>query len=118
MAPTLSVMTLNDEDWALAYQVAATEIARRGLTKETFAKAAGLHRSTLSRMREGDRLADESLWKIEGNLGWPRDLLTYIARHDIDLIREAVAGSPDRVDPDLLRWLTRKLDETNGPQAS
>lgn len=103
-------MTLNDEDWSLAYQVASTEIARRGLTKETFAKAAGLHRSTLSRMREGEKLADESLWKIEGNLGWPRDLLTYVARHDVGMIRHAVEGS-DRVDPDLVRWLTLKIGD-------
>lgn len=115
MAPTLCVMTL-EEDWSLAYQVAATEIARRGLTKETFAKSAGLHRSTLSRMREGEKLADESLWKIEGNLGWPRDLLTYVARHELDQIRHAVANDPTTVDPDLIRWLTLKMGQA--PQAS
>ena len=105
-------MTVEREDWALAYQVASTEIARRGLTKDTFANAAGLHRSTLSRMREGEKLADESLWKIEGNLGWPRDLLTYIARHEVDLVREAVEHSPERVDPDLVRWVTIKMGES------
>lgn len=113
--PTLCVMTVQDEDWSLAYQVAATEIARRGLTKETFAKSAGLHRSTLSRMREGEKLADESLWKIEGNLGWPRDLLTYVARHELDMIRHAVANAPTTVDPDLIRWLTLKMGQA--PQA-
>lgn len=116
MFATLIAMTIDNEDWSLAYQVAATEIARRGLTKEMFARSAGLHRSTLSRMREGEKLTDESLWKIEGNLGWPRDLLTYVARHDLARVREAVAQSPERVDPDLVRWLIIKIDES--PRAS
>lgn len=88
-------------DWALAYRALACEVARGGRTVSAFAKSVGVHRSTLDRMRRGAELTPEILWKVEGGLGWPRDLLACIARHDLDPVRA--------VDPDLARWLTLRL---------
>lgn len=91
------------QDWPLTFDVVAGEIARRGLSLEAWAKASGIHRSTLYRMRDGERLSDAKLQQIEGALGLPRDLLLYVAEGDIETIRAL------DVDPDLQRWLLKKL---------
>lgn len=102
---TLCRMTSNQEveDWTAAYLVVDHEVSRRGTNKVTFAKAIGLDRTTLDRMRTGARLGAASLAKIEGGLGLPRDLLLYVARGDL----EAVAAASE--DADLVRWIASKL---------
>lgn len=91
------------QGWELAYEVVSSEVARRGLTLAVFSASIGLHRTTLDRFRKGEELGEASLDSIEGGLSLPRDFLRYVADGDVDALRETGA------DPDLVRWLLRKL---------
>lgn len=97
------------EGWKLAYEVVSSEVARRGLSLAVFSTSVGLHRTTLDRMRKGDELGVASRKAIEGGLSLPRDFLLYIAEGDAGSV-QAAGDHPD-VDPDLVRWISRKLSE-------
>lgn len=97
------------EGWQLAYEVVSREIARRGITLADFSASVGIHRTTLNRMSRGDELGQPSLAAIEGGLSLPRDFLRYIAEGDRDSIQSSY-----KADPDLVRWLLRRLDACEG----
>lgn len=101
---TLSGMALHDgADFRLAYEVVKMEAPRRGLTLAQLAKRAGKNRTAFSRMANGDGVSVDTLRALEGPLGLPRDLLTYVAKHD----RAAIESSG--AEPDLVRWLSDQL---------
>lgn len=91
------------EGWKLAYEVVSSEVARRGITLALFSTSVGLHRTTLDRLRKGEEIGEASRKAIEGGLSLPRDFLLDVAEHDEEALRESGA------DPDLVRWVLRKL---------
>lgn len=91
-------------DWRLVGAVIRGEIARRGLTLARAAELAGRDRNLVaSRLEKGKRPDPDSLRRYEGVLGLPRDLLSYVAAHDLDRIKRTAA------DPDLVTWLTNEI---------
>lgn len=100
--PIIRGMTSNHAapDWTIAHRVVKKEASRLRLTTDQLAALARMDRSTIHRMSKGAQLSEESLDRIEGALGLPRDFLTYVANHDL-----AAIGKTD-APPDLVTWLT------------
>lgn len=71
----------------LAGEIVTAEYARLGLTRDQAASRMHMAPSTLDRVRDGDdRLTIPKLRSVEGALGLPDDLLTFIIEGDLEAI--------------------------------
>lgn len=100
-----------EKDWRLVAAVIKAEAARRGLGTTKLAELIGRHRTYLTRLDAGQPVEQATLRRVEGALGLPRDLLSYVADHDLAKIGRTSA------DPDLVTWLTNEMPAVGGCSA-